>query len=173
MPATLLTRPTLDPDVLGPLLVAEVEAYLRTVAPPTTRLTIPAIPRHGQHHQPWHHPHPALQPTLAQRLFRRRPTPADITVTEHLTLMDRYIHHHGWTQGALWDPAGRVCVLGAHLAVLTAGYGTPTTAWRARLRIGNQLGYAGHPIPVDDWNDQPTTRQTDIHRLLQRAAAHA
>lgn len=169
MPATLI-RPTLNPDVLGPLLVAEVENYLKAIAP-TGKPVIP-VPdaRYGQHVVPWHHPHPAVTATVADRLLGRRPV-ADVTVQQYLHLVDRYVHRHGWTQGRLWAPDGAVCVLGAQLAVLAAGYGTPTTAWRARLRIGNELGYEGHPVPVDSWNDRPTTRRTDVHRLLQTAAA--
>lgn len=176
MPAMLLTPPALDPDVLGPLLVAEVEQYLRTVAPAGKAIAtvsraapVPDV-RYGQHVMPWHHPHPAVTATLTDRLLGRRPT-ADVTVQQYLLLVDRYIHRHGWTQGLLWAPDGAVCVLGAQLAVLAAGYGTAATAWRARIRIGNQLGYAGHPVPVDQWNDHPGRRQHEVHRLLQTAAA--
>jgi hypothetical protein len=170
MPA-LLTRPTLDPDVLGPLLVAEIEQYLKTVAP-AARPTWAAptlLARHGQHLVPWHYPHPAPHLTIGQRLRGHQPV-VDVTVQDHLHLMSAYIHRHGWTQGALWTPDGKVCLLGAHYAVLTAGYGTPTTAWRARIRIGNALGYAGHPMPVDDWNDAPGRTLHDIHQLLNTAA---
>ncbi|WP_157531977.1 MULTISPECIES: hypothetical protein [unclassified Kitasatospora] len=85
----------------------------------------------------------------------------------YLLLVDRYVHRHGWTQGRLWAPDGAVCVLGAQLAVVAAGYGTPTTAWRARIRLGNALDQRGEPVPVDDWNDGPagaSMKSTDCCR---------
>ncbi|MDH6125938.1 hypothetical protein [Kitasatospora sp. GP82] len=179
-----LTAPRIDLDAASLLLVAEVEDYLRTTA--TTQApaagpgpldldrllaTAPA-PRHGSTVQSWHAEYPAPTATLTDRLFRRQPIAA-VTVQQHLQLVSRYITHHGWTQGALWDREGRVCVLGAQLRVLAAGYGTAATATRARQRIGSQLGYQGHPIPVDQWNDQPGRRQADVHQLLQRAATSA
>ncbi|WP_455583858.1 DUF6197 family protein [Kitasatospora cineracea] len=82
------------------------------------------------------------------------------------------MHHHGWTQGRLWTCDGAVCILGAQLRVLAAGYGTAHTAIRARQRLGNALGRAGTPMPVDQWNDQPGRTATDVHHLLRTAAAH-
>ncbi|MEU8920326.1 hypothetical protein AB0D10_05220 [Kitasatospora sp. NPDC048545] len=170
-------------ELLGPLLVAEVEAYLATVAPTpawrarlrtaiaeahtsTPRGTSPKAPK------PWWHDAPAPVHTLTDRILRRRPT-VPVTARQYLHLMDRYIRQHGWTQGRLWDDTGAVCVLGAHIQVLAAGYGTPATAWQARLLIGNALGYQGTPVPVDTWNDLPTTCQNDVHHLLRAAAARA
>ncbi|MFB6889436.1 hypothetical protein ACFCX4_09010 [Kitasatospora sp. NPDC056327] len=200
MPTTTLTALDLDEQLLGPLLVAEVEHYLRTLA--TTTAPPPApVPAAADRPRPgtawyalalavaadpdtsptpgppgtvpaagsWQDGRPAPAPSLTDRLLRRRPT-VPVTAAQHLQLMDRYIAAHGWTQGRLWDAEGRVCVLGAHLRVLAAGYGTAATAWQARLLIGNTLGRAGHPVPVDTWNDRPTTNQADIHHLLRTTA---
>lgn len=180
MPATL-TAP-IDLDAAGLLLVAEVEAYLRSVAPAPAaarpgpldlaRLLAEAPPAnpYGSVLQPWHAHIPAPRPTVADRLLGRRPV-AEVTVSQHLDLVSRYITQHGWTQGALWDATGAVCVLGAQLRVLQAGYSTAGIVRRARIRLGNELGYQGMPMPIDTYNDRPTTRRADIHRLLQRAAA--
>lgn len=169
-------------DAAGILLVAEIEAYVRQVAPPTAvtgpgtidlariLATMPPPNPHGTVVQPWNATHPLPQPTLLDRLRHRRPI-LDITPSEHLQLTARYITHHGWTQGALWTGCGAVCVLGAQLQVFAAGYGTAATIRRARQRLGNALGRMGYPMPVDDFNDLPTTTRHDVHRLLERAAA--
>ncbi|MEV7770556.1 hypothetical protein [Kitasatospora sp. NPDC086791] len=169
-----------DPDLYGPLLVREIEAYLAAVTPtPAWRLrlrkaiaepsTTPARPT-PEPAQPWWHDAPTPTHTLTDRLLRRRPV-AHTTARQHLQLMDRYIRQHGWTQHRLWDDDGRVCILGAHIHVLAAGYGSAATAWQARLLIGNALGFAGHRVHVDTWNDQPGTTQHDVHTLLRTAAA--
>ncbi|MFJ4673012.1 DUF6197 family protein [Kitasatospora purpeofusca] len=196
MPTVTTTVLDLDEQLLGPLLVAEVEAYLRAVAarPEPAPVLAPAAavyrPEPGTAwHQmalavaptpgrtdsrsesgPWWTGYPLPAPTLTDRICGRRPV-VPIAAAEHLLLMDRYIAEHGWTQGQLWDREGRVCVLGAHLQVLAHGYGTPATAWTARLLIGNALGRLGQPLRVDTWNDQPDRTQQDIHHLLRTAAA--
>lgn len=178
MPTTTLTLTTelLDLEAAGLFLVAEVEAYLATIGPAGARLDVAAllaaapVPVHGSVLQAWNAAHPLPVPTLLDRARGRRPR-ADVTPPEYLDLMGRYLHQHGWTQGRLWDTDGRVCVLGALLRVYTAGYGTADTVRRVRQRIGNALGRAGHPVPVDTWNDLPTTTRTDVHRLLRAAAA--
>jgi hypothetical protein len=170
----------LDPDLFGPLLVREIEAYLAAIAPePAWRArlraaiaeahTVPATSGAGAA-EPWWHGAPVPTQTFTGRLLRRRPT-IRVTVRQHLELMDRYIAHHGWTQGQLWTETDAVCVLGAHIRVLAAGYGDASTTWRARLAIGNALGRLGKGQPVDTWNDQPTTQLTDVHALLRAAAA--
>ncbi|MFD0405589.1 hypothetical protein [Kitasatospora sp. NPDC127116] len=172
----------IDPDLYGPLLVREIEAYLAAIAPePAWRArlraaiaeahTVPAKPNAGAV-EPWWHTAPAPTQTLTGRLLRRRPV-IRVTVRQHLQLMDRYITAHGWTQGQLWDETGAVCVLGAHVRVLAAGYGDASTTWRARLAIGNALGRLGHSLLVDTWNDLHSTTQDDVHRLLQSAAQRA
>ncbi|MET9183457.1 hypothetical protein ABZX88_35380 [Kitasatospora aureofaciens] len=191
------TETTVDIDLaelLGPLLVAEVEAYLAAAArrhtpapaPRAVGLPGPAWYRIAQHLEavppappaaaapagPWWDGYPTPAPTIADRILRRRPT-VPVTARQHLQLMDRYIAAHGWTQGQLWDEDGAVCVLGAHIRVLAVGYGDASTAWQARLAIGNALGYQGTPEPVDTWNDRPTTTQHDVHTLLRTAAARA
>ncbi|MEV8324535.1 hypothetical protein [Kitasatospora sp. NPDC056731] len=174
----------LDPDLYGPLLVREVEAYLKAVAPAPvwkTRLRqaiteTRAAPRFGRSSttstEPWWDGYPQPATTLLGRLRGRAPAAVQVTVRQHLQLMDRYIRQHGWTQGQLWDETGAVCVLGAHIRVLAAGYGTPATAWQARLALGNALGYQGQGIPVDTWNDLPGRTQADIHHLLRTAATN-
>ncbi|OKI14189.1 hypothetical protein [Streptomyces sp. CB03911] len=179
MPATL-TAPRIDVDAAGLLLVAEVEAYVRSLTPAAVRpprldvaqllADFPADVDTAPAAGPWHAGFTLPAPGLADRLRGRHPTLA-VTASQHLQLVSRYIAEHGWTQGALWESTGRVCVLGAHLRVLAAGYGTPATAVQARILIGNALGAAGTPMPVDDWNDLPTTCETDVRQLLRRAAA--
>lgn len=184
----VLTAIRFDADAAGLLLVAEVEAYLRTTPASSATTARKAggldlqqlLDQAARLHRPttggsvvraWHHPHPLPAPTLTDRLLGRRAV-ADVTVEQHLQLTAAYIHRHGWTQGRLWDDTGSVCVLGAQLQVLAHGFGTAATATRARQRIGNALGRLGHPIPIDLWNDQPSTRQTDVHHLLHAAASH-
>jgi hypothetical protein len=158
--AATLTAIDLDADLLGPVLVAEIEAYLKSLPAPAAkpllpRLTAPQISRYGRVVQEWDHD----------------VDPGDrITVKRFLSLMDRYIHQYGWTQGLLWDPQGRVCLLGARAKVLAAGYGTPGIDEQARLLIGNQLGYRGEGMPLDNWNDMPGRSVCDIHALLQATA---
>lgn len=177
-----LDRLDLDLDAAGLLLVAEIETYLRSTAPshkPDTldlrqllaqAAALPPRNHHGQTIQPWHAPHTLPQPTRLQRLRGIQPI-ADVTPSQHLHLMSAYIQRHGWTQGRLWNEDGAVCILGAQLRVLAAGFGSARTAIRARQRIGNALGRMGAPITVDCWNDRPTTRQTDVHHMLRAAAA--
>ena len=74
----------------------------------------------------------------------------------------------------MWDTAGRVCLLGAQAAVLAHGYGTPATVQTARVQVMEVLHATGRPVSSpDDYNDRPTTRQADIHHLLDRAATRA
>ncbi|MFE2911435.1 DUF6197 family protein [Kitasatospora indigofera] len=182
MPATL-TAPRIDVDAAGLLLVAEVEAYLRSVtalpaAAGAGRLDLAGllaaapVCRFGSTVQPWHAAVPEPTASTADRLLRRRPV-AEVTVQQHLRLVSRYLAQHGWLQGALWDATGRVCVLGAQLRVLQAGYSSAAVVHHARIRIGNELGYQGQGQPIEDWNDAATTTRTDVHRLLERAAARS
>lgn len=168
MPATL----TLDLDTAGLLLVAEIEQYLAQHAPGTSPVQLVAELlhcRHGQTVQPWNAHLPLPRLSRLERL-RGRTARLDVTPQQHLDLTSRYITHHGWHQGALWSSTGAVCVLGAQLSVLQAGYGTPDTVRRARQRIGNALGQLGQGMPVDTWNDLPGTTPAHVHRLLQTAA---
>lgn len=160
--AATLALPELDVDVLGPLLVAEVEAYLRSQPLPPARqarprLTVPHVPRYGSVVQQWDH-------DVAK---------GHVTVKQFLNLMNRYIHQYGWVQGLLWDRQGQVCLLGARIKVLAAGYGTPAIDEQARLLIGNELGYMRQGMPLDSWNDQDGRSVHEIHDLLRRAAARA
>ncbi|MFG3049364.1 hypothetical protein ACGFZP_00210 [Kitasatospora sp. NPDC048239] len=179
MPRTELTPPSpalLTPDGSG--LVAEIEAYLaslpapaRTPAPYVGR---PAVCPLGSALQPWHAGHPSPRATLLDRALRRPARPVPVTAAEHLRLASRYLGAFGWVQGAMWDGAGRVCLLGAQAAVLAHGYGTPATVRTARVQLMEVLHATGRPAASpDEYNDRPTTRQADVHQLLDRAAARA
>lgn len=97
-----------------------------------------------------------------------------MSVAGHLQLTSRYLTAFGWLQGALWDSRGRVCLLGAQAAVLAHGYGTPQTVRRARTQVMEVLHAGGITVSSPDaYNDAPTTRQADIHRLLAASAARA
>lgn len=167
----------LDLDAAGALLVAEIEQYVWSHAPAVKPgLDIAALlalaPRPAQYGsvlQPWDATITRTQPTRLQRLRGLRPV-TEVTPAQHLDLTARYITQYGWHQGQLWNHAGEVCVLGAQLRVLAAGYGTPSVVWRARIRLGNTLGRLDAPVPVDTWNDLPTTTRHDIHHLLRQAA---
>jgi len=158
---------------LGPLLVAEIEAYLRslpTPAAPPVLAPVPPINQYGQVVQQWHHGIELPEPGLLDRLRGRRPV-AQVTPGQHLQLLSKYIHQHGWLQGALWNDRGAVCILGAQLRIVQAGYSTPAVVERARELIGNEIGYRGETGPIDAWNDDPGRRAADVHQLLQRATA--
>ncbi len=97
-----------------------------------------------------------------------------VTVAGHLRLTSRYLAEAGWIQGAMWDAAGRVCLLGAQTAVLAHGYGTAYTVRRARAQVMEVLHATGRPTTSPDlWNDLPGRRQAEVHALLQRAEARA
>ncbi|MFC8454618.1 hypothetical protein [Kitasatospora sp. NPDC057223] len=173
MTTNLLTLPPLrlTPDASG--LIAEIEAYLASLPAPA-RHTVPYVCPLGSTVQPWNAGHPVPHLTLLDRIARRPARPVPVTAAEHLRLASRYIAAHGWVQGALWDTAGRVCLLGAQAAVLAHGYGTPATVTTARVQVMEILHATGRPVTSpDDYNDRPTTRQADIHHLLDRASARA
>ncbi|MFE2105067.1 hypothetical protein ACFXAF_04210 [Kitasatospora sp. NPDC059463] len=168
---TALPVRLLAPDASG--LVAEIEAYLASLPAPA-RAPVPHPWRHGQVHRPWHAGHPLPRATLLDRALRRPARPVTVTAAEHLALASRYIAAHGWLQGAMWDDAGRVCLLGAQAAVLAHGFGTPATVRTARVQLMEVLHATGRPVnSPDQFNDRPSTRQADVHRLLDRAAARA
>ncbi|MFG2821820.1 hypothetical protein ACGFX4_20610 [Kitasatospora sp. NPDC048365] len=157
----------------GAALVAEIEAYLATL-PATARPAVPYVCPHGSTVQAWNAGFQLPRPTLLDRIAHRPARPLAVTVADHLALANRYMTAFGWTQGRLWDSAGRVCLLGAQAAVLAHGYGTPTTVVRARVQVMEVLHATGRPVPSPDaYNDDPTTRQADVHHLLDRASARA
>ncbi|WP_030233829.1 DUF6197 family protein [Streptomyces sp. NRRL S-350] len=165
-------RPLLiHPDGSG--LVAEIEAYLATLPAPA-RTPAPYACPYGSTPQPWYAGHPAPRATLLDRALRRPARAVPVTAADHLRLASRYIRAHGWLQGAMWDEAGRVCLLGAQAAVLAHGYGTPPTVRTARVQLMEVLHATGRPVrSPDEFNDRPATREGDIHLLLDRAAARA
>ncbi|MFJ4089979.1 hypothetical protein ACIPYS_00190 [Kitasatospora sp. NPDC089913] len=171
--------PLLTPDASG--LVAEIEAYLASLPAPA-RTPAPYLPPRGGSYvcpfgsvlRPWYADHAPPRATLLDRVLRRPARPVPVTAAEHLALASRYITAHGWLQGAMWDGAGRVCLLGAQAAVLAHGYGTPATVRTARVQLMEVLHATGRRVgSPDEFNDRPSTRQSDVHRLLERAAARA
>ncbi|MFJ5883351.1 hypothetical protein [Kitasatospora cineracea] len=162
-------------------LVEEIEQYLAGLpapvlppAPPADLLPGPLPGPYGSVRQPWNHGHPLPGRSLLDRLVRRPARPAEVTVAGHLRLTSRYLAEAGWTQGALWDARGRVCLLGAQTAVLAHGYGTARTVRRARVQVMEVLHATGRPVPSPDvWNDRPGRRQAEVHALLERARARA
>ncbi|MEV7779426.1 hypothetical protein [Kitasatospora sp. NPDC088351] len=163
----------LGPGLLGSGLVAEIEAYLASLPAPA-RTPPPYVCPLGSALSPWHAGWPLPRATLLDRVLRRPARPVPVTAADHLRLASRYIGAFGWVQGAMWDTAGRVCLLGAQAAVLAHGYGTPVTVRIARVQLMEVLHATGRPVASpDEFNDRPATRQSDIHRLLDRAAARA
>ncbi|WP_329488576.1 hypothetical protein OG618_18250 [Kitasatospora sp. NBC_01246] len=161
----------LTPDASG--LVAEIEAYLASLPAPA-RVPVPYLSPLGSTVQLWNAGHPLPRPTLLDRLAHRPARPVPVTAADHLRLASRYISTFGWLQGAMWDTAGRVCLLGAQAAVLAHGYGTPLTVQTARVQLMEVLHSTGRPVrSPDEYNDRPATRQADIHQLLDRASARA
>ncbi|WP_371481531.1 hypothetical protein [Kitasatospora sp. NBC_00315] len=179
MPRTALppTAPALRPLLPAPDgsgLAQEIEAYLASLPAPLRRPLVPYVPPFGSTVQPWNAGYPLPRPTLLERVARRPARPAPVTAAGHLRLTSRYIGAFGWLQGALWDSAGRVCLLGAQAAVLAHGYGTALTVQTARVQVMEILHATGRPVSSpDEYNDRPATRQGDIHQLLDRAAARA
>ncbi|MEU5385821.1 DUF6197 family protein [Kitasatospora cineracea] len=161
----------LSPDASG--LVAEIEAYLATFPAPA-RVLVPYVCPLGSTVQRWNAGFPQPRLSLLDRLAHRPARPVAVSVADHLRLTSRYLAEVGWVQGALWDHAGRVCLLGAQAAVLAHGYGTPYTVSRARNQVMEVLRLAGlNAASPDVFNDAPGTRQADVHRLLDRASARA
>lgn len=157
----------------GSGLVTEIEAYLASLPGPA-RPTVPYLCPLGSTLQPWHAGYPLPRRGLLDRLARRPSRPVPVDVAGHLRLTSRYLTVSGWVQGAMWDTRGRVCLLGAQAAVLAHGYGTATTVRRARTQLMEVLHATGHPVDSPDvYNDAPTTRQADVHQLLDRASARA
>ncbi|KIQ62684.1 hypothetical protein TR51_27335 [Kitasatospora griseola] len=157
----------------GSALIAEIEAYLATL-PVQARAVVPFICNYGSTVQRWNAGLPQPQASLLDRLAHRPARPIEVSVADHLRLTSRYLTEVGWVQGRLWDSAGRVCLLGAQTAVLLNGYGTPYTVSRARNQVMEVLHATGRPVASPDvFNDAPTTRQSDVHLLLDRASARA
>ncbi|MEU1504910.1 hypothetical protein [Kitasatospora sp. NPDC005748] len=173
MTAALLLPRSLALTPEGAALVAEIERYLAGL-PATARPAVPYVCPLGSAVQAWNAGYPVPRPTLLDRLVHRPARPVPVTVADHLRLTSRYIGAFGWLQGALWDSAGRVCILGAQAGVLVHGYGTPDTVAWARTQVMEVLHATGRPVSSpDQYNDRPTTRQADVHHLLDRAAARA
>ncbi|MFJ8444141.1 DUF6197 family protein [Kitasatospora griseola] len=163
-------------------LVEEIEQYLAGLPAPE-RLPLLPLPAaepdrdgesYGSVQQAWNFGYPLPRRTLLDRLVHRPARPVAITVAGHLRLTSRYLAEAGWIQGAMWDAAGRVCLLGAQTAVLAHGYGTAYTVRRARTQVMEVLHATGRPAASPDlWNDRPGRRQAEVHALLLRAEARA
>ncbi|MGW2375601.1 DUF6197 family protein [Kitasatospora sp. NPDC001683] len=171
MKTTVRLPPLITVDGSG--LIAEIEAYLASLPAPA-RIAVPYVSPLGSTLQAWNAGYPTPRLTLLDRLTHRPARPVPVSSAGHLRLTSRYIDAFGWLQGAMWDSAGRVCLLGAQAAVLAHGYGTPATVTTARVQLMEILHATGRPVrSPDEYNDRPTTRQADIHQLLDRAAARA
>ncbi|MFD4532422.1 hypothetical protein ACFWNL_03475 [Kitasatospora sp. NPDC058397] len=171
MATTVRLPPLVTVDGSG--LVAEIEAYLASLPAPA-RITVPYVSPLGSTVQPWTAGYPAPRLTLLDRITHRPARPVSVSAAGHLRLTSRYIGAFGWLQGAMWDSAGRVCLLGAQAAVLAHGYGTPATVTTARVQLMEILHATGRPASSpDEYNDRPATRQADIHHLLAQAASRA
>ncbi|QKW20373.1 hypothetical protein HUT16_16020 [Kitasatospora sp. NA04385] len=160
-------------------LVEEIEQYLAGLPAPAAAPSPAPAPGppggpHGSVRQPWNHGQPLPRRSLLDLLAHRPARPVEVTVAGHLRLTSRYLAEAGWTQGALWDARGRVCLLGAQTAVLAHGYGTAYTVRRARAQVMEVLHATGRAVPSPDvWNDRPGRRQAEVHALLERAGARA
>ncbi|MDH6136335.1 hypothetical protein P3T37_005760 [Kitasatospora sp. MAA4] len=173
MPLLTPTAQRLARALDGSILIEEIEAYLASLPAPA-RTPVPYVCPLGSTVQLWNAGYAVPRTTLLDRLARRPARPVPVTAAEHLRLASRYLLSAGWLQGALWDDAGRVCLLGAQAAVLAHGYGTAATVLTARTQLMEVLHATGRPTPSpDEYNDRPTTRQADIHLLLDRAANRA
>ncbi|MFB7947215.1 hypothetical protein ACFC6L_20115 [Kitasatospora phosalacinea] len=173
MNATLLLPDSLSLTPEGSALVAEIEAYLATL-PVQARAVRPFICNYGSTVQRWNAGFAQPRLSVLDRIAHRPARPVAVSVADHLRLTSRYLAEVGWVQGRLWDAAGRVCLLGAQAAVLLNGYGTPYTVSRARNQVMEVLHTTGRPVASPDaFNDAPTTRQADVHHLLDRASARA
>jgi hypothetical protein len=155
----------------GGELVRAIEHYLATQ--PHT-LTAPPVCHYGQTVPAWDQGMTRPAPTLMDRWRHREPAPVPIDTATHLRLVSRYLTTHGWCQDRMWDDQGRRCLLGAQLAVLQAGYGTPATVQRARTLLLEQfLTQLPAICTVDQWNDHPGRTAAQVHRQLDIAAARA
>ncbi|MEV7176964.1 hypothetical protein [Kitasatospora sp. NPDC093679] len=165
--------PPLTVTADGSALIAEIEDYLASL-PASARVPVPYVCPLGRVLQPWNADQPLPRRTVLDRLTHRQARPVPVSVAGHLQLTSRYLTAYGWLQGALWDSRGRVCLLGAQAAVLAHGYGTPQTVRRARTQVMEVLHAEGIPVSSPDvFNDAPTTREADVHRVLASAAARA
>ncbi|WP_042383082.1 DUF6197 family protein [Streptacidiphilus melanogenes] len=169
--------PLLLPDLSfvadGGTLVREVEAYLASLPAPARTFPVPPPNPYGTVAAAWDLGMVRPVPNWLDRIRHRTPAPTPTDTATHLRLVARYITAHGWTQGRLWDANGAVCLLGAQLMVLRAGYGTPDTASRARVLLMEQFVAQGAFRSVDDWNDRSGRRLVEVHRQLDIAAARA
>ncbi len=176
--ATNLTQLLAMPDLAfvadGGALVREIEHYLATLPAPARPIAVPLICALGQAPVTWDLGMPRPHATLLDRARRRAPEPVPIDTATHLRLLSRYLTVHGWCQGRLWDERGRRCLLGAQLAVLAAGYGTPATAMDARRHLMEQFTRHDRSVrSVDQWNDAPGRTAAEVHRQLDIAQSRA
>lgn len=156
----------------GGVLVAEVEAYLRSLPTPPPRPQTARICAFGQVFTAWDAEMPQPHRSVGDRLRGRAPGPVPLETSAFLRLVSRYLVASGWCQRLMYDADGRRCLLGAMVAVLAAGYGTEATARRARTALIEQI-ITDHPglTSIDVWNDMPGRTAAQVHRQLDIAAA--
>ncbi|WP_052432944.1 DUF6197 family protein [Streptacidiphilus carbonis] len=173
---SVLALPDLGSVADGRQLVREIEHYLATHTPVPVLTLAPAarVCAYGQAPIAWDRGMVRPVPTLLDRLRHRPPTPVPIDTATHLLLVSRYLVAYGWCQNTMWDAQGRRCILGAQLAVLQGGYGTPSTVQRARTLLMEQFTAQDPEVrTVDQWNDAPGRTAAQVHRQLDIAASRA
>lgn len=103
-------------------------------------------------------------------LYDPKWTPPDIILEEWQTvLLDaaNYIEKHGWIQGGMEHPDGRVCAFGAltHAAKFTSGDYWVHDGYR--LAVHHLVDKVGH-IPM--WNDHPWQTKEEVVSTLRKVA---
>lgn len=98
-----------------------------------------------------------------------RGTGRAIAPSDFLRATSAEIERRGWTQYALEDMHGRVCMLGAERALIQSGTGTWRTARNANDHIRAVTGARSVPA----WNDSLRRHEPQIHAALLTAAARA
>jgi len=76
-----------------------------------------------------------------------------------------YIHEHGWCQGRFALPDGRVCLLGALIALYKGGE-DEEEIMRVQKLVQIEIG----SIQIPKWNDRRGRTQEDVLKLLERVA---
>jgi len=74
-----------------------------------------------------------------------------------------YIRGHGWCQGSLQDPSGRVCLWGA-IALATKCQDTPANSL-AKTKIIEWIGGS-----IVKWNDDPNQTERNVINTLEAVA---
>lgn len=98
----------------------------------------------------------------------------DKTTAEILREAAEYIGEHGWIQGQLSNPDGKVCAIGAinraaKSDAVADTYDAIEALWNyLELPSGEQLGSGLHPVAR--WNDAPGRSAEDVILAMKCAA---